>query len=338
MSPSALQIQTRMFKGIFLFVAIPLFLFAIATEIFAQSKPYDINGCIQTTAIKSENNDGFLFGFDRVRLTVKGALNPKVDFRLQVDFSKQSTDIDKDGDSPGIIKDAEMKIKANSHVVVHFGKFKTPIGTEFNMSGQKLDFVKRGLGQALVFERNLGAMVRASKLNKMNLGFDLGVFNPGPSKANDIGSAAAGNDYTLAGRVHATPVKNVFAEAYFGNAMTSVVDQENVSIFGAGVKTKFDKLNVNGEFMMRKDGNSAAQDGTDFWFSAAYLVTPEFEPVLKFEKLDVSADASDQAITVIGFNYFFNPKDHHQSKIQVNYHMSDLDGYDAIQFMFQVKY
>ncbi|KAA3618671.1 MAG: hypothetical protein DWQ05_06835 [Calditrichaeota bacterium] len=310
----------------------------LTTGVFGQKKSFAINGFIQTTAIKAENNDGFLFGFDRVRLASKGQLNPLVGFKLQVDFVKQNTDTDKDGDSPGIIKDAEIIFKANPQVAISVGKFKTPIGTEFNFSGSKLDFVKRGLGQALVFERNLGAMVRASKLGAMNLGFDVGVFNPGPNKANDIGSASEGQDYTFAGRVHASPVKNLTAEAYFGNATTSIAGQENVGIFGAGVKTKFDKLRVNGEFMSRDDGNSTAQDGTDFWVSASYLLNGNFEPAVKYEKLDVTKDASDQAITVVGVNFYFNAKDHHQSKIQVNYQSSDMTGNDAIQVMFQAKF
>ncbi|KAA3660656.1 MAG: porin [Calditrichaeota bacterium] len=309
-----------------------------AGGLLAQQKPYAINGCIQTTAVKAEDNDGFLFGFDRVRLMFKGNLNPVVNFRLHVDFAKQSTDTDKDGDSPGIIKDAEMKIKANSKVTVLFGKTKTPIGSEFNVAGPKIDFVKRGLGQALVFERNIGAMVKVRKLNKKNLGFDLGIFNPGPNKASDVGSPAAGNDYTIAARVLANPLKNIYAEAYFGNAMTSIAGQENVSIFGAGTRTKFNKLQVKGEYMSRNDGNSPANDGTDFWLSAGYMLTNKIESVVKLEKLDVSADENDQSITVLGLNYFFNPKNRHQSKICVNYQMSDLAGKDAIHLLFQVIY
>ncbi len=337
MNSSEKKINSNLKKGRISLI-VYLSIFFVTSSIFGQKKTFTMHGFIQSTVTKQEKNDGFLFGFDRVRMVVKGQVNPIVGFKLQVDFNKQSADVDKDGDSPGIIKDAEIKFKVNQKFLVSVGKFKTPIGTEFNTSGAGLDFVKRGLGQALVFERNLGAMLRANKFGQMNMGFDLGIFNPGPNKANDIGSAGAGQDYSFAGRIHARPVKNIYAEAYFGSAMTSISGQENVNIFGAGAKAQFDKLWIKGEFMSRGDGNSEAQDGSDFWLGVGYLLNGKFEPTFKYEKLDVAKDASDQTITVIGLNIFFNSQNQHQSKIQINFNNSDVTGKDAIQILCQVTF
>ena len=71
---------------------------------FAQEKDSQfqvkVGGFTQVTAVQSEGNKAFIFGFDRVRLIANGGINSRVDFKFQVDFVKQANDIDKDGDTP----------------------------------------------------------------------------------------------------------------------------------------------------------------------------------------------------------------------------------------------
>ena len=301
------------------------------------SKPtVKLGGFTQATMIKSEDNKAFSFGFDRVRLLAKGGLNKFVDYKLQIDFMKTATDVDKDGDTPGIVKDAVLIYKPVKKMRVSVGKFKTPVGFEFNASGTKLDFVKRGLGQALVFERNVGAMVHGKNFGKAKLGFKAGVFNAGPNKANSIGDPAEGQDYSFAGSLSLNPQKTLYAEVFFGTALTSVDGQSNVNIFGAAAKVKLiDKLQLKCEFMSRSDDQNTAADGSDFYIQGGYLITPNFEPVIKYEKLDVENNSNDQANATFGLNIFLNPEKHGQSKIQINYVSSDLDGKDAVQVMFQ---
>ncbi len=255
-----------------------------------------------------------------------------------VDFVKQATDVDKDGDTPAIIKDALMIIKPFKNLRLSFGKFKTPIGMEFGTPGYKLDVVKRGLGQKLVFERNAGAMAQFKNIGESKLGVAAGIFNAGPNAANDVGDPKKGNDYSFVGRVNISPVKNFYAEAFGGLANSSIDSIKSVSILGAAAKFKYDALQLKAEYMLRKDDNNSKADGSDFYIQAGFLIDPHFEPVVKYEKLDVRKNSADQSNLTFGLNYFINPEKRHQSKIQLNYVSSDVGSKSAVQVMFQVAF
>ena len=56
-----------------------------------------MDGYIQNTMIKGEDSDAFVFGFDRVRWGIKGALNERVDYRFQADFTQTYKENDNSG-------------------------------------------------------------------------------------------------------------------------------------------------------------------------------------------------------------------------------------------------
>ncbi len=304
---------------------------------FAQDKPIrKMGGFIQSTIQKGEDDKALTFGFDRVRFIAKGELNARADYKIMVDFMKTATDVDKDGDTPGIIKDALLIFKPTEKLRVSIGKYKTPVGMEFNTSGMDLDFAKRGMIQKLIFERSVGLMLHAKKIGGLGLGYNLGLFNNGPNAANDIGDPASAQDYTITGRLSAAPSKFLYAEASFGMATTNIEEQESVSIFSIGAKaTLVEALQLKGEFLSRTDGNNATVDGTDFYIQGGYQITPKLQPVVKYEVLDVTNVENNRTDTTIGLNYFLNPKSHRQAKIQINYVISDMDGSSGLQILCQ---
>ncbi|HQU73356.1 MAG TPA: porin [Calditrichia bacterium] len=293
-------------------------------------------GYTQMTMIKSETNKALVFGFERVRLGARGTLNDRMDYRLLVDFKNTDKDLDNDGDTPGIIKFAYLDLKPNDQLRLRVGKFKTPLGMEWNTPGSQLDIVKRGLAQSLIFHFDAGAMLYADKLGSQKFGFAAGAFNAGPNKANDVGDPAAGQDYTLAARVSLDPDKRVHLEAFGGSALTSVDSQETVVVLGAGARFKVrDKLQLKAEYVNRDDAQNGGSDGTAYYGQAGYRVHPMLEPLLKYENLDVSDNNKDQANFTFGLNIFLNPAKQNESKIQFNYVLSDLDGGDAFQVLVQ---
>ena len=296
----------------------------------------ELGGFTQVTMTQSEDHEAFIFGFDRVRLSAKGKLNEFMDYKLQVDFMKQTTDIDKDGDTPGLIKDAVLTFKPGTMLGIFVGKFKTPVGMEFNTSGKKLDFVKRGLGQALIFERNTGAMFQMNKIGGPGFGCAAGIFNYGPNGANNTGNPAEGHDYTVAGSLSIDPQKDNHLEIFFGSALTSSQGQKNIHVLGAGIRSKIiQRLHLKGEFISRNDEQNGASDGSDFYAQSGFLLNRMFELAIKYEKLDVSDHSKDQKNITLGVNLFLNSEMHEQARIQVNYVISDLNGKDAFQVMFQ---
>jgi hypothetical protein len=298
-----------------------------------------LGGFAQVTAIAAEGSEALTFGYDRVRLDARGSINAVTDYHLQLDFSRTSFDIDKDGDSDGIIKDVVITYKPTGMISASAGKFKTPVGMEFNTAGKNLDFVKRGLGQALVFERNAGVMLHARRIGQARFGFAAGIFNAGPNRANGIGDPDQGADYTLAGRLSLTPDSRLHAQVYAGTALTSIEGQQNITLLGAAARVRpVAALSIKAEYMSRDDANSASADGSDYYLQAGYLAHPRVEPVVKYEVLDLADDTRDQANTTLGCNLYLSPELHRRSKIMVNYVISDLGGKDALQLLFQIDY
>jgi len=297
-------------------------------------------GYIQTNMIKTETNKAFTFGFERVRIGSKGTLNQYVDYRLLFDLVNSAETSGNDGgESPAIINNAEVIFKINSKLKLSAGKYKTPIGMEWNVPATNLDVVKRGLGQAFIFHFDTGLMLYGEKIGKPGLGFALGVFNAGPNKANTVGDPSLGQDYTVTGRISIDPNKSFHAQAYLGSALTSVPGQENVSVLGGAVILKPIKpLTLKSEFMSRSDAQNLSSDGNDYYVQAGYFVHPNFEPLVKFESLNVSNDAKDQANLTLGLNTYFNKENLKQSKIQVNYIISDMDGKSDLQVLYQVAF
>ncbi len=311
-----------------------LYLMTDVAQAQSQGPSIKFEGYTQMTATKFENNKAFVFGFERVRLGAKGKLNQYADYRLMVDFVESG--IGKDGETPAMINYAQLTFKPSSKINITAGKFKTPVGMEWNTSATSLDFVKRGLSQSLVFHWDMGFMLHASGIGNTGFGYNLGVFNAGPNKANNVGDPELGQDYTIAGSININPVKAFYLEASFGSALTSDSLQENVNIFGLGARFKVtDQLSLKGEYLSRSDEQNSAVDGSDLNFQAGYLVHPNFEPVIRYDVFDVKNDDKDQKLITAGLNIFINPDNQKETKIQINYLASDLEDGDSFQILLQ---
>ncbi len=314
-----------------------VFILSLSQITFSQDKPtLKWGGYTQTSIIKSEDNKAFVFGFERVRFGLSGALNEYMDYKLLIDVIDSPEGIGPDGDTPKLINYAMVTVKPYKKLRLSVGKMKTPIGMEWNTGAHSLDFVKRGYAQKFIFHFDTGAMLHMSGIGKYGFGFAAGVFNAGPSKAIDVGDPAVGNDYTLVGRVNVDPSKKLHAEAYWGSALTSVEGQENVNVAGVGIQlTPVKKIELKGEYMTRDDFQADASDGVVYYAQAGYLLKPFLQPIVKYESNDLTDNSKDQSFVTVGFNIFLNPDVRKQSKIQFNYVMSDLDGADSVQFLFQ---
>jgi len=309
---------------------------------FSQSPTMKWDGFLQTTFIKTEKQYSGVFGLERLRLFARGEVSPSVAYQIHLDMLLAYKDKASDGDTPGAIRDAVIYLKPYEKYVVSVGKFKTPLGMEFAESGNKLDFVKRGLGYDMVFEWNTGIMLSGKKVAPGGLSFDLGVFNPGPKKANDSGNLEEGYDYTLAGRIKADPGKNLHAQVFAGYVSNSVSDttkpMENILAFGGGVKFMLDEFQIKAEYFYRDDPDHPEVDGTNFYVDGIYRFLPNYQAVLRVDQLDVSKLEKARTDIIPGLNIFFNSEAIYQTQFKINYVMSNLKDMDAVQCMFQVSF
>ena len=294
----------------------------------------EVSGFARVSVGRLEDQEALVFSFEQVRLCATQRAREDLQVKIQADFLKSGTD--KDGDTPAIIKDAVVTYRPRPALALAVGKFKTPLGMEFAVSPVDLDLAKRGLGQTLLFERNVGAMLHSQKIGKHGLGYALGVFNCGPQNANAIGDPGQGQDYTLAARASADPGPQLHLEAYAGSALTSVSGQSRVDLFGGGVKVQvLTGVWLKGEIMSRDDEGNAAADGTDFYVQGSWRNQSHFEPVAKYEIRDVRDPDSDQSDMTLGLNLFLDPARPRAARLQINVVLSDRDGEDALRTVFQ---
>jgi hypothetical protein len=314
--------------------------FLLTGWVFAQSPTMKWDGFLQTTFIKAENQYSGVFGLERLRLFARGEVSPFVAYQLHLDMLINYKEKASDGDTPGTIRDAVIFLKPNEKYVVSVGKFKTPLGMEFANSGNKLDFIKRGLGYAMVFEWNAGIMLSGNKVAPGGLGFDLGVFNPGPKEATDTGNLQDGYDYTFAGRLKADPGKNLHAQVYAGYVSNSVGDttksMENILAFGGGVKFTLEQFQLKAEYFYRDDPDHPKVDGTNFYVDGLYRFMPNYQAVLRIDQLDVTGFDKVRTDIIPGLNIFFNAEAIYQTQFKINYVISNMADMDALQCMFQV--
>lgn len=309
----------------------------------------NIGTVLQVSSTRAEDSSAFRFGFDRIFVSVRSTVNDYASYKVMVDFNKQFnkwkdgpaniTDFvdPKDGETATFLKDAVITFKLPDYArwSLSVGKFKTPAGMEFAAPAPKLDFVKRGLGQGLVFDRNPGLMVQGTGLGSVGVGVAAGLFNAGPNKANGIGDPNEG-DYTLVGRLSADPNKRLHAQAYWARAMTSVAGQSPVQLVGLG--TQFGvapSIKLKGELMLRDDPNNPAADGSNAYVQATYQIKPRLQAGLKWDAFDVTNDAQDRTDLTVGLSLFADAEKPQAAKIQINYVASDAKGKDAILLLFQ---
>lgn len=100
----------RKFKKHLVLQLLTLIVLQFSSILWAQSK-IKLESFIQSTVIKTENNKGLVFGFDRIRFITKGTVNEYMDFKLHVDMLNAFKDNARDGGSVGFVRDAVLNFK-----------------------------------------------------------------------------------------------------------------------------------------------------------------------------------------------------------------------------------
>jgi hypothetical protein len=322
-----------------------LLLAGLVVPAMAEGPAVRLQGFIQSVTTLSEDNKAPVFGLDRVRLVARGPLGERMDFFLQTDFARLivpagSSQADRDGASPALIKDARLGLLLPGGHTLYVGKFKTPIGREFALPGPSLDFVKRGFGHmTMIFERDLGMMWQSPAWGGARLQARLGAFNAGPNGANDTGDPGEGLDLSWAGSLGATPLPGLKLLGYGGLATTSVetvgVAQEELSLAGGAIEIARGPLAMAMEGMTRDDPDHPDRDGSTWYAQLRWTVRPWLEPAFKLERLDVSDNTKDRRDWTAGVNIYLNPQRRQEAKLALNYVGSDLDGFSGLQLMIQ---
>lgn len=328
-----------------------LSLACVSSAAAADLSDIKLGGVIQVRAIKGADDEGFVFGFERVRVVAKGKLSEIVDVKLQAELNREAVEKDKDGETSNLIKDAVIGLHLPQGWKLQAGKFKTPIGMEFNQSGPTLEIVKRGFAVgAVIFDRNVGAMLSSPALTPFELRLDGGVFNYGPAAATNVGNPKEGRDYTWAGRLRVEPLPGIELQGFGGLATTSVEQQDGVAVYGGAAEWRpevalgpVDRLRFEAEAIQRDDPNNDSAAGLAWYVQPSFHLFSVLQPAARWETFDSLNGLKDRSDLTLGLNWFPNPAAEAQAKLMVNWvrtrfaNTDNGDG-DQIQVMLSVAF
>ncbi len=238
-----------------------------------------ISGYIQ---LKYEAGGGVSdFTIKRARLSLRGGIGPKVDYRLQLDFAS----------SPKIV-DAFVQYKPFGALNLKAGQFKVPFsientdytpqnleGIEYSMPLRRLMGFSETLGDARLSAsgRDMGALLYGGfgrRDGYFVLNYDLGVFN-----GSGINTSDKNTSKDLAARLTVKPAPGwmVSGSYYLGEYGDSYLKRER---YGAGACFDRGKWVVRGEWL----GGTTGALKSDGWYAMAGLrVHPKWMTVVRCE-------------------------------------------------------
>jgi len=228
------------------------------------------------------------FDIRRARLDIKGNISPKIDYRLQLEFSS----------SPKII-DAFVRYTPVKGFGVQFGQAKFPFTLENPYSPLKLETIDNAMGVSYMSGfsdlagiksngRDIGLSIFGD-LFKGVINYQVGIYNgAGINKSDD------NKHKDFAGRLNVNPIKNLTlsGSVYLGKtgAQETMVDRNRYAV-GARFDNK--ALVVRSEYIW---GCTGEQRSEGVYAMAGYWVTKKIMPIVRYDYFCKNAAASDVAV------------------------------------------
>jgi phosphate-selective porin OprO/OprP len=237
-------------------------------------------------------------GFDihRVRLNLKGAITPKLNYKIQMEFAGKG--------APKLI-DAygEWNIVSYFHITV--GQFYIPLSQE----SLTPDNLQESIYRAQVVEalanrnkditgdnngRDIGAQISGSIIklnNRFLIDYKLGIFNGAGTNV----TADNNNFKDIAGRLVFHPLAGVDfgASVYHGSANYGTKPTNHLhNRQGCDLGVTYNNFNIKAEYLQGKDSSDVNRSG--YYIQAGYFVIPKvFELLLKYDTYNPNLDVTN---------------------------------------------
>ncbi len=302
--------------------------------------------------VMAEEGNSSTFRFNRMRIGVMGNIPYDFGYYALLETSPFFND-----DGQIFLIDAFVSYNRYEFARASVGRFKKPIGLELLTPCSGLHTIERSM---VVNEltgptnRDMGFTVMGGNRNSL-VSYQVAIMNGGNSGwLNDNGFM----DYY--GRVDLRPIKGISIGGSFsyGESNPTIEDEgaENDQRFryGTDIDYQWNKLRVQSEYLFGEDrgsyttgggceGDAELHEGSikrqGFYVMGMYDVTPQIQPVIKYEQYDEDRSISDnlRQVTTFGVNIFFND----WTRLQVNYLYKAEDPEevknDALLVQIQVK-
>lgn len=257
-------------------------------------------------------------GFDvrRMYLNATGNVSKEISYKLQVDLAG----------TPRVL-DAYVEWKPTTFIGLQAGQFKVPYTLENPYSPNTLETADNSqVITAFVTDvdgnknngRDIGLSVNGSLFPQTDFNlieYKLGVFNGNVIDALDNN---ASKDYV--GTLLVNPLKSVtVAASYYSGEYGPEATKYTRNRTAFGARYDDGKLLVRAEYL---NGTTASKTGEGYYVSAAYYITNQLQPVLKYDFYQSDKSNVNSPVTnyVVGLNYWATPK----VRVQANYTHRDF--------------
>lgn len=276
------------------------------------------------------------FDIRRARLDIKGAISPRWNYRLQVEFANSVK-----------LLDAYAEYKLNDYLNVTLGQAKIPFSLENLASSSKLDLIDRsqvvealvGRGKDVIGNhsgRDIGVQVGGTIFKyegRAFVDYKIGVFN-----GQGINTGDNNQHKDIAARLIFHPIKglDISGAIYDGEANIASVNSKR-DRYGFDFNYSWQNLTFSSEYIHGEDGQKSKEG---FYLQTGYyFLDKKLQIVAKYDTYDADKAVSDNTSTlyVLGATYNFN----NNARFQINYTIKDEQGisvdnnYAAAQFQIR---
>ena len=273
----------------------------------------DINILRTQITTRQEKN-----GFDirRVYLNATGSVSKVISYKLQADLAG----------TPRVL-DAYVDWKPTTFIGLQVGQFKVPYTLENPYSPTTLETADNSqVITALVTDidgnknngRDIGLSVNGSLF--LQKGFNLIEYKLGAFNGNVINALDNNSSKDYVGSLLINPLKSVSLSAsYYGGEYGPESTKYNRNRTAFGARYDDGKLLVRGEYL---NGATNSKNSEGYYLVAAYYVTNQLQPVLKYDFYQSDKTNVNSPITnyLVGLNYWATPK----VRVQANYTHKDF--------------
>lgn len=282
--------------------------------------------------LSSDGENGL--DFDRMRAGLKWR-HAAWSAALQLDFNAEPTRRRRTGTLDNFVQDLYVGYRFSDAAQLKAGQFKTPLGMDFNTSGQGLDITKRGLEVPLVLQRNVGVMLSGRKLFN-GVGYDIGLFNPAGRSGAVFGVDGdpfdqEGDDKAWAGRLLFDPEENLHFEVAIGQSEDAggADGTEDYEVFDIAASYQPGPWSLKAEFIQGENTRGVSDADQQVWYlHTGYQLTPAVELVARHYAGDMESVAGDSDLTntYVGANLFLSQwwpevfgDNQRNGRVQINY-------------------
>jgi hypothetical protein len=268
---------------------------------------------------------------------------------VQIDVGAGDLGDSRPGTFANVVTDLYVQYDLGGDHSLRFGQYKTPLGMDFNTSGNALDITKRGVEAGLVLQRGVGVMVSGRDLGGA-FGYDVGYFDvAGRSAATAYLESQEGQDNAFAARGHYDMGRWHAELAYGETAHAGGPGTADYRVGDAGLRYSGDRFTLKAEWI---DGSNVRGDATrdeDVYFlHGGYELNETFELVARhYEGTSrLGGSSTDLSNTYLGISWQPLVAARLNGRLQANYVIAGGDegaytgvrGYrnDAVLVQFQL--